>query len=93
MALRAAGPIKRIPAKDTRQRLVEVPPPPLPFPDLDVQSAAPVARSHANPLELHHFQPGQLLTSDDLNRFVDALLALDERLAAIEAKLEMPVKS
>ncbi len=92
MALRAAGTIRRTAGRDTRQRLVEVPAPPLPFPDLDVQSAAPVARSRDNPLELHHFQSGQLLTSDDLNRFVDALLALDERLAAIETRLDMPVK-
>ncbi|PZU07451.1 hypothetical protein [Sphingomonas sp.] len=65
-----------------RQRLAEAPAPPLP----GVEQAP--ARSRENPLRLHHFGTGQMLTAEDLNRFVDALLAIEDRLAAIETRLD-----
>ncbi len=42
--------------------------------------------SRSQPIKrLHRFEPGRLLTDDDLNRFVDAIKDLDRRLAALEA--------
>ena len=87
MGLRSAMALPRAKWR-ARQRLAEVAPPVMP--SIGEEPAA--VRSRANPLGLYHFRPNMILTADDLNRFVDALLALDERLAAIEARLHMPVK-
>jgi hypothetical protein len=42
--------------------------------------------SQSQPIKrLHRFEPGHLLTENDLNLFVDAIEDLDRRLAALEA--------
>ena len=59
-----------------------------PNPNTDVTRETPTSVTRGTAIsEIPEFEPGQLTTSDDLNRLVAALKELDRRLARIEKRL------